>query len=263
MPIMSIHPTAIISPRSEIHASVEIAPYVVIDANVRIGAGSVIGLHAHLTGWTTIGENCRVHSGAVIGNEPQDVKYDGSRTFCEIGPDCVIREHVTIHRGTTPESTTRIGARCFLLAGSHVAHNCAVGDDVTLINNALLAGHVTLGDQVTFGGQAAAHQFTRIGRLVMLAGDASVSKDVPPFALTDRDGRVAGLNRVGMRRAGMSREELADVREAYRRLYGSGRCTPDAVSEGVTTDAGRIVAEFVTQPSKRGLTGRSRRGEEA
>jgi len=255
---MAIHPTAIVSPDAHVDASVEIGPYTVIDSEVRLGAGCIIGPHVYITGWTTIGEHCCIHSGAVIGEAPQDVKYDGSRTFCEIGPGCIIREHVTIHRGTTPESTTKIGARCFFLASSHVAHNCVVGDEVTLINGALLAGHVTLGDRVTFGGQAAAHQFTRIGRLSMLAGDTSLTQDVPPFALTDRDGHIAGLNRVGMRRAGMSREEVADVREAYRRLYPPGRCTPEAVPDGVTTDAGRVVAEFVTQESKRGLTGRSR-----
>lgn len=255
---MAIHPTAIVSPDAYVDASVEIGPYAVIDSEVRLGVGCIIGPHVYVTGWTTIGERCRIHCGAVIGEAPQDVKYDGSRTFCDVGPDCIIREHVTIHRGTTPESTTRIGARCFLLAGSHIAHNCEIGNEVTLINGALLAGHVLVGDRVTFGGQAAAHQFTRIGQLSMLAGDASLSLDVPPFALTDRDGRVAGLNRVGMRRAGMSRGEVADVREAYKRLYPSGRCTPEAVPDGVTTDAGRIVAEFVTQESKRGLVGRSR-----
>jgi len=258
---MAIHPTAIVDSRAEIDPSVEIGPYAVVEAHVRILSGCTVGPHAYLTGWTTIGENCRIHCGAVIGHEPQDVKYGGERTFCIIGRDCIIREYVTIHRGTTPESTTRVGERCFLLAGSHVGHNCEVGDGVTLINDVLLAGHVTVGDRAVCGGGAAIHQFVRIGKLVMVAGGSAVTQDVPPYALTDRQGRVSGLNRIGMRRAELSRESIADVREVYKMLYGARpehQSLHDFLMAESRTDAGREVAEFVAGLSTRGLAGRAR-----
>jgi len=259
---MAIHPTAVVDPNAEIDPTVEVGPYAVIDAHVRIAAGCTIGPHAYLTGWTTIGENCRIHYGAVIGHEPQDVKYGGERTFCRIGKDCIIREYVTIHRGTTPESTTEVGEACFLLTGSHVGHNCVVGDHVTLINDVLLAGHVTVGSRTVCGGGVGIHQFVRIGHMVMAAGAAIITQDMPPFALTDREGRVAGLNRVGMRRAGMSREAIADVREAYKKLYGptvARESLHELLRDSVRSDAGRLVADFIAGSSTRGLAGRARK----
>lgn len=259
---MAIHPTAIVDPKAEIDPTVEIGPYAIVEAHVRIAAGCTIGPHAYLNGWTTIGENCRIHCGAVIGHEPQDVKYGGERTFCRIGKDCIIREYVTIHRGTTPESTTEVGEGCLLLAGSHIGHNCVVGNHVTLINDVLLAGHVTVGERSVCGGRVGIHQFVRIGNLVMIAGGAIVTQDMPPFALTDRQGRVSGLNRVGMRRAGMSREAIADVREAYKKLYGasiSRQSLRQVLRDEARTDAGRLVADFIAESSTRGLAGRARK----
>jgi UDP-N-acetylglucosamine acyltransferase len=258
---MAIHPTAIVDSRAEIDGTVEIGPYAVVEANVRIAPGCSIGPHAYLTGWTTIEENCRIHVGAVIGHEPQDVKYGGEPTYCRIGRDSVLREYVTVHRGTTPESTTVVGEGCFLLAGSHVAHNCVVGNGVTLINDTLLGGHVTVGDRTVVGGGAAVHQFVRIGNLVMVAGNASVTQDVPPFALTDRQGRVAGLNRIGMRRANLSRDAISDVREAYKTIYAARTARAELgplLRDNARTDAGRLVADFVAAPSSRTLAGRAR-----
>ncbi len=263
---MAIHPSAVVHPKAEIDPSVDVGPFTVIDEHVRVGADCVIGPNAYLTGWTNIERQCRIHFGAVVGHEPQDVKYGGERSFCTVGEGTIIREHVTIHRGTIPESTTTIGARCFFLAGSHVAHNCELGVGVTLINNAMLAGHVSVGDGAVFGGGAGAHQFARIGELAMIAGNAGIGLDIPPFVMTDREGRVAGLNRVGMARSDLTKEEITDVREAFRLWYGSRKgkpFLPETVTAAVCTDAGRRFAAFVTGTSRRGVAGRARRRSRA
>ncbi len=257
---MAIHPTAIVDSKAEIHESVEIGPYCVIDANVKVHAGCKLEQNVYLTGWTEIGENCVIHPGVIIGHEPQDVKYSGERTYCCIGKNNVFREYVTIHRGTVPESETRVGDDCFLLANSHVAHNCMVGNNVTMINGVLLAGHVEIGDRVTVGGGAGVHQFSRIGDLAMIAGMAAVRMDVVPYALVDEDGRIAGLNRVGLKRAGLAAGEVLDIRRAYRVLFGKTANFAQACEElaaKVTTSAGRKIAEFVARDSRRGFAGRS------
>jgi len=277
-----IHPTALVHPKAELDSTVEVGPYCVIDANVRVAAGCRLFHNVYLTGWTQIGEQCILHPGVIVGHDPQDTKYAGSKTYCRIGKNTILREYVTIHRGTTPDSSTQVGDDCFLLGGSHVAHNCHVGNRVTLINNALLAGHVEVGDGVTVGGGAGAHQFVRIGELAMIAGNARVSMDVLPFAMIDVDGRVAGLNRVGLRRAGLQREQVESVRQAYRTLYGGGLPFSEAVqqlagelhaanSSGIHESPTAAmhkarpqpvesIVKFVQSPSRRGIAGRTRKG---
>jgi UDP-N-acetylglucosamine acyltransferase len=258
---LAIHPTAIVDPKAALDPTVEVGPYCVIDGDVRIDAGCRLINHVYVTGHTHVREGCVLHPGAVVGHEPQDVKFPGERSYCEIGAGTIIREHVTIHRGTDPESTTTVGAGCFLLAGSHVAHNCTLGDRVTLINNALLAGHVAVGDGVTFGGGAGVHQFVRIGELAMVAGNARVPMDIVPFAMVDPAGHIAGLNRIGLRRAGCSRAELEEIRNAYRILFESNLKRPEAIErlrQQVTTDPGKRLLHFVTSDSRRGLAGGSR-----
>lgn len=258
---MAIHPTAIIDPKAELDASVEVGPYCVIESNVHVAAGCRLYHGVYLTGWTEIGENCELHPGVIVGHEPQDTKYGGERSYCHIGRGTILREYVTIHRGTVPDSETVVGEDCFLLGGSHVAHNCILGDRVTLINNVLLGGHVEIGNGATLGGAAMVHQFVRIGELAMIAGDARVTKDVVPFALSDVKGRVAGLNRVGLRRAGLTREQVQDIREAYRLLFAKGLAFPEAVErlagEAQSPPCQRL-ARFLQEHSKRGVAGRSR-----
>lgn len=262
---MSIHPTAIVDRRAEIESDVEIGPFCVIDGPVRIGNGTRLYQGVYVTGWTEIGEGCVFHPGVIVGHEPQDVKYHGERSYCRIGRNCVFRENVTVHRGTTPESATVVGDDCFLLGGAHVAHNCAIRQRVTLINNVLLAGHVEVADQVTMGGGAVVHQFVRIGTLAMVPGVGRVPKDAPPYSLLSVDGRVAGLNRVGMRRAGLSADEFRDVREGYRVLFGQRMPFTDAVHQlasQVRTEAGRTLLRFVQAESKRGVAGRIRKSQQ-
>ena len=256
---MSIHPTAIVNSKAEIDSSVEIGPYCVVDENVRISAGCRLWQNVYVTGWTEIGAGCELHPGVIVGHAPQDVKYAGERTFCRVGERTILREYATVHRGTIPESETRIGNDCFLLGASHVGHNCTVGDNVTMINQAMLAGHVELGNCVTLGGGAGIHQFVRIGELAMVRGLAAVAKDIIPFGLVDSEGRIRGLNRVGIRRAGIEGEELREIRTAFRLIYGRNTDATDApgqIDELVKTRCGRVMLDFLKKTSKRGLAGR-------
>ncbi len=263
---MAIHPTAIIDSAAELDSSVDVGPFCVIDGNVRVAAGCRLYQGVYLTGWTEIGEGCELHPGVIVGHAPQDIKYGGERSYCRVGRGTILREYVTIHRGTIPDSETIVGEDCFLLAGAHVAHNCRVGNRVTLINNVLLAGHVQVGDGATLGGGAGVHQFVRIGELVMIPGAGRVGQDVLPFALLDTQGHVAGLNRIGMRRAGMSREHMQQVREAYRLLFSLGLSLPNAVDrlaeEPPSPPRERLLA-FLRGESKQGLAGRVRRRRQA
>ena len=259
---MAIHPTAIIDPKAEIDGSVEIGPFCVIDGDVRIAAGCRLYQNVYVTGWTTIDENCVLHPGVIVGHEPQDVGFGGGRSSCRIGRGTILRENVSVHRGTKPDTDTVIGEECFLLGGAHVAHNCVLGDRVTMINNVLLAGYVEIGDGVTLGGAAMVHQFVRIGALAMIAGNARVRLDIPPFAITTLEGYVAGLNRVGLRRAGMSRDDVAAIRDAYRAIYNEGG-TPQEAAQRVAalgeSPQHRTLVDFLDAESRRGLAGRSRR----
>lgn len=216
---MGIHPTAIIDPLAEIADDVTIGPYVVIEGPVKIGSGTVIKSSAVLTGDTTLGKNCQVFPYAVIGEPGQDKHYQGENSRVIIGDECVLREGVTVHRGTGEDTETTIGDRCFLMSNAHVGHNCHVGDDCILISGCLLGGHVTVGERAVISGNTALHQFVRVGKMAMLGGVAAVVQDVPPYALTNHDGHVAGINVVGLKRAGFSSEERGEIKEAYRLIY--------------------------------------------
>ncbi|MCH7632880.1 MAG: acyl-ACP--UDP-N-acetylglucosamine O-acyltransferase, partial [Planctomycetes bacterium] len=202
---MTIHPTAIVDSKAELADDVTVGPYCIIDGNVRVGAGCRLYHGVYLTGWTQIGPGCELHPGVIVGHTPQDTKYSGERTYCRVGEGTILREYVTIHRGTIPESETVVGDQCFLLAGVHVGHNCRVGDRVTIVNNGLLGGHVSVGDGVMIGGMGGIHQFVRVGELAMLAACSRVVQDVVPFSIVDTDGKIAGLNKIGLRRAEMPR----------------------------------------------------------
>ncbi len=261
---MPVHPTAIVDRRAEVHPTAEIGPYAIIDGPVRVGAGTRVYPHAYLTGWTEIGANCQIHPGAVVGHEPQDLAFKGEKSYCRIGDETIIREGASIHRGTDPGSTTVVGKCCFIMANAHVAHNCQLGDDVKLVNAVLLAGHVHIGAGAFLAGGTMVHQFVRIGELVMTRGLTAVSMDVPPYFMVVRSGYCAGVNIVGLRRAGFTGPQRDDVRRAYRILYRSGipfRRAVEKLAQTVATDAGRRILEFVRQPSRRGII-RGPRGNE-
>jgi UDP-N-acetylglucosamine acyltransferase len=251
---MSIHRTAVVDSGAEIDSSADIGAYAIIEAGVKIGAGTKIYPHAFVAQGTTLGRKCQIHPFAVVGHHPQDLKWEGLPSYTEIGDETVIREGASVHRGTIPESTTVVGKRVYMMATSHVGHNCVVDDEAILVNAVLLAGHVQIGRRAFLGGAASVHQFVRIGELAMASGAGRVVGDVPPFMMF-APGGVVGTNVVGLRRAGLSSEERAEIRQAYKKLYRSGVLFREAiehVAEMVRTEPGRRLVEFLRAPSKRG-----------
>jgi UDP-N-acetylglucosamine acyltransferase len=256
MIMLAIHRTAVVDPHADLAEDVTVGPHAMIEADVRIGRGTVIGPGVCVLAGTTLGEENRIHAHAVLGDVPQDVHFKGGRTYCVIGDRNVIREHVTVHRGTMDGSATRIGSDCLLMASSHVAHNCVVGDRVVTANGALLGGHVEVGERAFISGNAVVHQHTRVGRLAMLAGVARATRDVPPFALVAGENRIYGVNRVGMRRAGLTAQAMSAIARAYRAMFMSGRAADEAAREIVESSGAEPeaveIARFVLA-SKRGL----------
>ncbi|MBU0679416.1 MAG: acyl-ACP--UDP-N-acetylglucosamine O-acyltransferase [Verrucomicrobia bacterium] len=254
---MAIHSTAVIEEGARIGKDVEIGPFVFIDRAVELGDGCRVGPHAVIFHDTRIGANCRIHAGAVLGDDPQDVAYGGGQTYLQIGDNCIIRECVTIHRGTVEGSSTIIGNGCLFMACSHAAHNVKMGNRVILANGVLLAGHVEVGDGVFMSGNVGVHQFCRIGRLAMLGGNGSISKDVPPFCMTRTGGynQIGGLNVVGLRRAGFDPEVRKQIKGACELLYHSGLNVTQAVEKMKELGLEGPAAEFISfiESSKRGI----------
>ena len=250
-----IHPTAIIHPQAKLDASVAVGPYAVIDADVTLGANCVVGPHVYLTGVTTIGANNKFHAGCVIGDAPQDLKYRDEPTRTRIGDGNVFREHVTVHRATKLDGETVIGANNFLMANSHVGHNCNIGNHVIIVNGALLAGHVTVQDRAFISGNCLIHQFTRIGTLTMMQGKAGVGQDLPPFTIATGINTICGLNVVGMRRAGFTAEQRLEIKRLYHALFRSEKLFSTALAEAqaeFTSATARIMLDFVAS-AKRGV----------
>ncbi|MBU0682984.1 MAG: acyl-ACP--UDP-N-acetylglucosamine O-acyltransferase [Candidatus Omnitrophota bacterium] len=252
---MGIHETALISKSAEIEPSVEIGANVVVEDNVKIGAGVKLMPQVYICRGTEIGENTVVHVGAVIGNEPQDFSYKGAESFTKIGKNNVIREYVTIHRGTSAGSSTVIGDNNFLMVQAHVGHNCSIADNVIIANGALLAGYVTVEKGAFISGNVVFHQFCRIGSYAMIGGFTGVNKDVPPYMLVRGPSTIRGINLIGLRRAGFSRESIREVKEAYKILYLSGRSKIEALELIKKTLKSPEIAHFVAfiEASKRGI----------
>jgi UDP-N-acetylglucosamine acyltransferase len=225
-----IHPTAIIASGATLADDIEVGPYVIIEENVTIGSGTILMAHAVVRGYTMIGEHNRIHFGAVIGHDPQDVAFDpSSESYVRIGSNNSIREYCTIHRGTKPGSETRIGDNNFLMGVSHIGHNVQIGNRVVVANNAMLAGYVRVGDRAFISGGVALHQFCSVGRLAMLSGQGGFSQNIPPFVIALERNQVQGLNMVGLRRAGISSEAVRELKEAYSLLYRSGLLRAEAI----------------------------------
>ena len=253
---MTIHPTAIIDPQAEIDSNVEIGAYVVIEGAVKIKRGTRVMAHAYITGWTEIGADNEIHPGVVLGDAPQDKAYKGQETYLRIGDRNIIREHVQVHRGTAAGSATIIGNENFLMATSHVGHNCALGDNVILANGALLGGHVEVGNNVFLSGNCVVHQFVRIGDYALMRGLSGTSRDVPPYAIIDWQHTVRGVNVVGLKRAGFDDKRIRAIRAAFRILFRKGRNLSLAMKE--VEESGRAnrdvlaLLEFI-KSSKRGV----------
>jgi UDP-N-acetylglucosamine acyltransferase len=254
-----IDSTARIERGAQIAPDAVIGPYCVVDANAVIGAGCRLKAHVHVTGHTTIGPRTKIAPFVSLGGAPQSVKYKGGATRLTIGADCDIRENVTMNIGTEDDrGVTSVGDRCFIMAGTHVAHDCAVGDDVTFANNVLLGGHVSVGDRVVFGGGAAVRQFVRIGEGAMIVGLSGVRADVIPYGMAHGPlANLVGLNVVGLRRRGVARADLHRIREAYQAIFfGPGNFSDrvrDAAATYRETPFVSAVIEFI-QTAKRPLT---------
>jgi len=252
-----IHSTAVVDPKAEIGEGVSIGPYTVVEAGVHIGPNCRIGPHVTLYPGVTLGEGTRVHATAVLGDTPQDLAFRDAESYVRIGRNCTIREGVTIHRGTKPGTATEIGDDCFIMAFAHCAHNVKLGRRVIMANAVLLAGYVQVADGVFLSGNAVVHQFVKIGRLAMIGGAAAVNKDVPPFC-TLAPGRLnglAGMNTVGLRRAGLSPEEREEIKRAFKILFRSGLNTTQAC-ERLREEFGQgVAAEMLTfiEGSERGI----------
>jgi UDP-N-acetylglucosamine acyltransferase len=216
---MKIHPTAVIAPEAELASDVTIGPYAVIAPQVIIGAGNNIGAHVVIHPFVHVGNQNQIHSHAVIGDTPQDLSFKGVETWVKIGDHTVLREGVTIHRATNPNRPTQIGCHCYLMAYSHVAHDCILGQGVILTNNVLLGGHVEVGDHAILGGSAVVHQYCRIGAYAMVQGNGSVGQDVLPYTIVGgHPVRHYRLNTVGLRRAGIKGERYHTLEQAFWRL---------------------------------------------
>ncbi|MDW7679399.1 MAG: acyl-ACP--UDP-N-acetylglucosamine O-acyltransferase [bacterium] len=254
--MIDIHPTAIIDRDVQIGEDVIIGPFSVVQKDVTIGSGSSIASHVLIHSGTRLGKKCRVFKGAVIGTDPQDLKFTGERTTIEIGDNTVIREFCTLNRGTTHRMKTEIGSNCLLMAYVHVAHDCLIGDNVILANAVNMAGHVTIEPFAAIGGMTPIHQFVKVGRNSFVGGGLRVSKDVPPFILAAGDPlKYAGINRVGLTRRGFSDEALKEIRGAYKLIYRSGLNVSQALeklkSQNSTPELETII-QFI-ESSERGI----------
>ena len=252
----AIHPTALVDPGAELADDVEIGAYSIVGGSVRIGPGTRIGSHVVIAGRTSIGARNRIFQFASVGDIPQDRKYDGQPTTTTIGDDNVIREYVSIHAGTAQDrGTTTIGNGNWMLAYTHVAHDCVVGNQTTFSNNAQIAGHVSIGDFAVLGAFSGVHQFCRVGSHTMLAAGTIVLQDVPPFVtVAGYPAKPAGTNNEGLRRRGHSPADIAVVRRAYRTLYRAGLSLDSARVElaKAAADAPLLqqLVDFLSEPGR-------------
>ena len=254
---MKIHPSAIVDPATRLGEAVEIGPYACIGGEVEIGARTIIQSHAVIEGAVRVGADNQIGHGALIGGLPQDLGFKpGTRSSVEIGNRNVIREYVTIHRGTAADSVTRIGDDNFLMGGAHLGHNCAIADKVIVANNCLLGGYVTVNDGAFLGGGCVFHQFMRVGRLAITQGNSGFGKDIPPYVAAAGTNKVVGLNVVGLRRAGFSAADRAEIKAAFRLLYESGLNVSQALaraSEKTWREPAQAFFDFIAGSKRRGI----------
>jgi len=226
----NIHPLASVSPKAKIGKGVVIEPFAVVEDDVEIGDGAKIGYHTIIASGARIGNECRIFPGAVIGTEPQDLKFKGEKTTIEIGDRTDIREYATLNRGTHATGKTVIGSDCLIMAYVHVGHDCEIGDHVVISNSVQIAGHCEIGNHVVMGGMSGLHQFTRVGRHAMVGAMQKIVHDIPPFVMSAKD-RFEGLNVIGLRRRGFDNQTITELRNVYRIIFQSGLLVKNAVEE--------------------------------
>ncbi|MED5586883.1 MAG: acyl-ACP--UDP-N-acetylglucosamine O-acyltransferase [Verrucomicrobiota bacterium] len=230
MALTEIHPSAVIDPGASLGNGIAIGPYCVIGEGVELGDGCLLHSHVVLDGPATIGSGNEFYPHCVVGGRSQDLKYESEPTYLRVGDDNTFREFVTVNRGTSPGDVTSIGSRGHFLAYSHIAHDCVVGDGVIFSNNGTLAGHVTVEDNAIMGGLSAVHQFCRVGRHAITGGCSKIVQDVPPFMIADGNpAQIRGINSVGLQRHGFGKDQIRDLKEAYRVIYRSDLTVNDAM----------------------------------
>ena len=253
----NIHATAVVDPSAKLGTNVEIGPFCVIGPDVELGDGVVVHSHAVITGRTTLGPECKVFPFASVGQAPQDVKFHGEPSTLTIGAKTIIREHATVNPGTEGgHMSTKVGSNCLLMIGAHVAHDCEVGNSVTLVNGATLGGHVTIGDGAIIGGLSAVHQFVRIGAYAFIGGMSGITADVIPFGMAiGNRANLCGLNIVGLKRKGFPRDQIHELRQAYRMLFSTEGTLKerleDVESMFSTNPLTKQVIEFIKTQSDR------------
>jgi UDP-N-acetylglucosamine acyltransferase len=259
---MPVDPSASVAPTARVHSGATIGPQVrigefaIVEEDVVIGAHCRLEPYVFVKRWTTLGERNEISAGTVLGTDPLDKNFTGQRSYLRIGDGNIIREHYTISRGTQPESETVIGDGNYIMTSGHIAHNCRIGNNTVIASCALVAGHVDVEDQAFISGGVVIHQYSKIGRLAMIGGNSRVNLDVPPFFLyTDFNVRPNGLNVVGLKRAGFTREDIAALKAAYKILYRSGLKLKDAIeriSSELNTEHTRHLVKFI-ESSQRGI----------
>ncbi len=254
---MAIHPTAVVHPEARLGYDVEIGPYAVIEGAAVIGDRCVIRAHAVIGAHVVMGVENVIGYSSIIGGDPQDFAFRPQiRSEVRLGDRNRLHEYCTIHRGTAENSATVIGSDCFLMGGTHLAHNVRLGNHVITANNALLGGHVLVEDRVFIGGGCVFHQHIRIGRLAIIQGASAFSKDIPPFTMAAERNGVAGLNVIGLRRAGFSAEQRLEIKRAFHFLYRRGKNLSQALAEAQEQDWGpeaREFLDFAKAAKKKGL----------
>lgn len=258
---MAIHPTALVDSEAQLGADVSIGPYAIVEGGVSIADGCVISGHAQLLGTLELGAGCKVGPGAVLGAFPQDLSFDPSLpSGVKIGAGCDLREHVTIHRSTAPGVVTTLGEQNFLMVGAHVGHDSQVGDDNVIANHCLIGGHVQIGNGNFLGAGAGFHQFVRVGDRVMVQGLTACSLDFPPYIMAAERNRIFGLNSVGLRRAGFSKEARAEVKAVFKLFFRSQLRLKEALGQANERSWGPEATkflDFVGGESKKGICLRS------
>ena len=259
---MPVDPSATVASTARVHPQARVGPqatigeFAIVEEDVVIGAFCRLEPYVFVKRWTTLGERNEISAGTVLGTDPLDKNFTGERSYLRIGDGNIIREHYTISRGTQPESATEIGNDNYIMTSGHIAHNCVIGNHCVIASCALVAGHVHVEDQAFISGGVVVHQYSKIGRLAMIGGNSRVNLDVPPFFLyTDFNARPNGLNVVGLKRAGLTSEEIAALKSAYRILYRSGLKLKDAlarIAAELDTEQTRHLVKFI-QSSERGI----------
>lgn len=251
---MKIHPTAVVSPEATLGKNIEIGPYSIIEDHVVIGDNCYIDAHVKVARYTTIGDNCRIYYGALVGEEPQDHRFQpGVVSQTEIGSDTVIREYVTIHRSPFEGQLTRIGSHVLLMAFVHVAHDVIIHDHVTIANQTALTGHVEIESGAILSGYIKIHQFCRIGALAMVGANNVLVQDIPPYCLMEKNGYIVGPNTIGLRRAGFNNEQRSAIRRAVKLFFFNGLNTKNAIHkilEGPVTPEVQKFVDFVSSSSR-------------